>query len=96
MAHTLFLSPVEQLTHDGCETIAKNLGLPLDAYRACVVDPKTDPLIEADRAEFKAAGGFALPTIWIGEHQLVGAQPREVLEKAIDDELAARGSGSGS
>jgi predicted DsbA family dithiol-disulfide isomerase/uncharacterized membrane protein len=92
MADALFATPVEELTREGCEKIAQSLGLPLDAYRACVADPATDALIEADRAQFKAAGGFALPTIWIGERQLVGAQPREALEQAIDDALAHAGS----
>lgn len=92
MAHALFSAPVDDLTRGGCEKIAQSVGLPLDAYRACVADPATDALIEADRTEFHAAGGFALPTIWIGDRQLVGLQPRDVLEKAIDTALARAGS----
>jgi uncharacterized membrane protein/predicted DsbA family dithiol-disulfide isomerase len=92
MASALFAAPVEDLTRQGCEKIAQGLGLSLDPYRACVADPATDMLIEADRAEFKAAGGFALPTIWVGDRQLVGAQPPEALAQAIDDALSRAGS----
>jgi|HubBroStandDraft_2_1064218.scaffolds.fasta_scaffold07915_7 uncharacterized membrane protein/predicted DsbA family dithiol-disulfide isomerase len=88
MADALFSAPVEELTPQGCEKIAESLGLPPDTYRACVADPKTDDRIEADRAEFKAAGGYALPTIWIDQRRLVGAQPQEALSGALDAALA--------
>jgi protein-disulfide isomerase len=88
IADALFAAPVDELTPSGCEKIAQTLGLPLDAYRACIVDPKTDEGIEADRAEFKAAGGYALPTIWIDQRRLVGAQPQEALAGALDAALA--------
>jgi uncharacterized membrane protein/predicted DsbA family dithiol-disulfide isomerase len=88
IADALFSAPVDDLTPQGCEKIAQGLGLPLDSYRACVADPKTDERIEADRAEFKAAGGYALPTIWIDQRKLVGAQPEEALASALDAALA--------
>jgi uncharacterized membrane protein/predicted DsbA family dithiol-disulfide isomerase len=92
MADALFSTEVDDLTPEGCEKIAERLGLSLDAYRACVKSPATDARIEADRDEFKAAHGFALPTIWIGPTPLVGAQPHEVLAKAMHDALARVGS----
>jgi predicted DsbA family dithiol-disulfide isomerase/uncharacterized membrane protein len=92
MANALFTAPVDDLTREGCEKIALGIGLPLQPFRDCVADPATDALIEADRAEFNAAGAFALPTLWIGDEQIVGAQPREVLEKAIEEALAHAGS----
>lgn len=88
IADALFSAPVEDLTPQGCEKIAQSLGVPLDSYRACVADPKTDERIDADRAEFKAAGGYALPTIWIDQRKLVGAQPEEALAGALDAALA--------
>jgi uncharacterized membrane protein/predicted DsbA family dithiol-disulfide isomerase len=92
MAAALFTAPVSELTREGCEHIAQTLGLDLAPYRACVDDPGTDARIDADRAEFHAAGGFALPTIWIGGEQLVGAQPREALERALQGAVARAGS----
>jgi protein-disulfide isomerase len=91
MADALFATPVENLTPEGCEQLAQKLGISLDAYRSCVVDPATDARIEKDRDEFKATGGRALPTIWIGRRQLVGAQSREAIAKAVDEEIKASG-----
>ena len=92
MASALFSAPVEQLTREGCEKVAQSVGLSLDPFRACVADPQTDRRIEADRADFKAAGGYALPTIWVDGQELVGAQQRAALEKVID---SARGRAGG-
>jgi predicted DsbA family dithiol-disulfide isomerase/uncharacterized membrane protein len=88
MADALFAAPVDQLTPEGCEKIAEKLGLPLEAYRSCISDPSIGARIEQDRAEFNAAGGYALPTLWIGEREIVGAQSNEVLENAVRDALA--------
>jgi uncharacterized membrane protein/predicted DsbA family dithiol-disulfide isomerase len=88
IADALFSAPVESLTPQGCEQIAASVGLPIDAYRACVADPKTDARIEADRAEFDAAGGHALPTIWIDRRRFIGAQPEPVLAQALDTAVA--------
>ncbi len=92
MADALFAAPVEDLTPEGCERIAQRIGLPIGPYRACVSSPATEARIEADRAEFKAAGGYALPTLWIGDEELVGAQPREALAGAIQRALTRAGS----
>ncbi len=91
MANALFSAPVDQLTREGCEKIAQAVGLTLDPYRACVADPETDARIESDRAEFKAAGGHALPTLWIDGRQLVGAQPRAALDRVITEALSRAG-----
>lgn len=90
MADALFTS--EDLTPEGCEKIAERLGLPVAAFRDCVRSPATDASIDADKTEFKAAGGYALPTIWIDETPIVGAQGGEVVARALHDALARAGS----
>jgi uncharacterized membrane protein/predicted DsbA family dithiol-disulfide isomerase len=92
MADALFAAPVDQLTPGGCEAIAVGVGMAPDAYRACLADPTIGARIEHDRAEFKAAGGRALPTIWIDGQEFVGAQPGEVLAEALEKALARAGS----
>ncbi len=92
MADALFKTPVDDLTPDGCEKVAVSLGLSIDAYRSCVQDPDTDARIKADTEEFKAAKAHGLPTIWIGDRQIEGAQPVEMLREALDDALARAGS----
>jgi uncharacterized membrane protein/predicted DsbA family dithiol-disulfide isomerase len=88
MAEALFSAPVEELTPEGCEKLAERVGLALAPYRACIADPGTDQRIEADRSEFKATGGYALPTVWIDDKELVGAQPAGVLASALEGAVA--------
>lgn len=92
MADALFSADVDDLTPAGCEKIAERLGLPLDAYRACVQSPATEAAIEADRTEFKAARGYALPTIWIDDTPLIGAQDRDEVARIVDEAIAKHGS----
>jgi predicted DsbA family dithiol-disulfide isomerase/uncharacterized membrane protein len=92
MADALFSAPEEELTTDGCEKIARELGLSVDAFRDCLKSPETDARIRADTALFRATGGHGLPTIWVGRTKLEGAQPKEALQHALDDALARAGS----
>ena len=90
MADALFKA--DDLTPAGCEHIASALGLSLEPYRQCVQDPQTDARIQSDRDMFKAAGGRGLPTIWIGDEKIQGAQPGETMRRALDAALARAGS----
>ena len=53
-------------------------------------DPATEAHIEADSAAFRAAQGHGLPTLWIDQTKIEGAQPRETLERAITKAIASR------
>jgi predicted DsbA family dithiol-disulfide isomerase/uncharacterized membrane protein len=92
MADALFKAPVDDLTPDGCEKIALSIGLSIDTYRSCVSDPGTDARIKADTEEFRAAKAHGLPTIWIDDRRIEGAQPAEILKSVLDDALTRAGS----
>ena len=92
MAAKLFSSPVDQLDDEGCAKIASGLGIDEAAFKACMIDPRTQSKIDADAAEFKAAQGHALPTIWIGGELIEGAQGPEKLQKAMDKAISELGS----
>lgn len=89
MADALFEAPPQDLTPEGCERIAKEHGLDVDAFRACVDDPATLERIEKDKEAFRAVKGHGLPTIWIGAEKLEGAQDRESLASALDAAIRA-------
>jgi protein-disulfide isomerase/uncharacterized membrane protein len=91
MADALFRAPVEDLTTEGCEKIAVSLGLQADAFRACVIDPKTGAQIDADIATFRAARGHGLPTLWIDGQKLEGRQSAETLQEALAGAGARKG-----
>ena len=84
MTDALFNAEVEQLTPEGCEKLAKEHGLDLDRFRACVRDPATEARIEKDKEAFRSAKGHGLPTIWIEGTKLEGEQKREALEVTLD------------
>lgn len=92
MASKLISAPVEQLDDEGCTKIAASLGIDEQAFKACMADPRTQQKIESDQAEFKAAKGHALPTIWIQNDVIEGAQGPERLQKAMDKAIADLGS----
>jgi predicted DsbA family dithiol-disulfide isomerase len=84
MADALFKTSPEELTPEGCERIAKEVGLDLDRFRACVRDPATQARIDQDKETFHAVKGHGLPTIWIDSTKLEGAQERETLETTLN------------
>jgi predicted DsbA family dithiol-disulfide isomerase/uncharacterized membrane protein len=92
MANGLFAMPVEELTPEGCERLARSLGLDAAKYEACVKSAATDASIESDSAMFKESGGHGLPTVWVDGLPIEGAQPAEVYAHAIESELARQGS----
>lgn len=90
MADALFDS--EDLAPAQNRRAAVSLGLDLDAFDACVVDPKTTDGIMAEAKILRDAGFQGLPTIYVGAVTIVGAQSDEVFREAFD--RAARGEGN--
>jgi protein-disulfide isomerase len=89
MADALFRTEPEELTPEGCEKLAKEHGLDLDRFRACVRDPATQARIDKDKETFKAVQGHGLPTIWVDGTKLEGAQDRAALKTTIDAAIRA-------
>jgi protein-disulfide isomerase len=83
MAEALLAAPVAQLTPEGCERLAADLGLDLARYRADAAAPAIARRIAADMAEARADGIRALPTVYIGREVFVGAAA------SVDDLVAA-------
>lgn len=89
MADALFKAPPEELTPEGCEKLAKDVGIDLDAFRACVRDPATMKRIDQDKEAFRAVKGHGLPTIWIDATRLDGSQDRATLEQTLGTAVRA-------
>jgi len=88
MANALFRA--EDLTPEGCEKVAQSLNLDLHAFRECVHDPKVDERIQKETAEFRATHGRGLPTIWIEDQKIEGAQERAKLEETMTRAIAGK------
>jgi uncharacterized membrane protein/protein-disulfide isomerase len=91
MATKLASAPVADLTEDGCATLAVELGIDEQAFRACLSDPKTMQRVESDGNDFHAVNGHSLPLIWINDQMIEGAQGPDRLREAMDKALAEAG-----
>lgn len=91
-AQALFSTPVDKLTPDDCETLAKSMGIDADKYRACVQSTRVEDRLKADTDTFKAVHGHGLPTIWVHDEELKGEQSTEELEDAVTRALVRRGT----
>lgn len=58
-------------------------------YRSCIATGATRAIIDADVSRIQRIGVGSTPTFVIGQQMIVGAQPYEVFQRAIDAALAA-------
>jgi len=72
-------------------TYAARLGLPAEAFTACLDSGRYREAVKADVAEGRAAGVRATPTFFVNGQRLVGAQPYEAFRDAIQEALADGG-----
>jgi len=68
------------------EGLARGTGVNLAAWKRCVSEHQTLPLIQADRERISAAGVNSTPTFFVGDQKLAGADAN--LAVAIDAALA--------
>lgn len=83
MADALVAAPTHQLTPDGCEQLARALGLDLTRYQQDAASDEAAAHIARDQAEARATGVRSLPTIYVGATPFVGAAA------SVDDLVAA-------
>lgn len=67
---------------------AQDLGLNMDTFEACLSDRKYQEVVEADSNFAIDLGIRSTPTFFINGLAVVGAQPLEVFQQVIDQELA--------
>jgi uncharacterized membrane protein/predicted DsbA family dithiol-disulfide isomerase len=73
MAEALIAAPTRELTTEGCERIAAQLGLDVAAFRAACASPEARARLVADAAAAEAAAVAVLPTVYIGATRFQGA-----------------------
>jgi protein-disulfide isomerase len=95
MHSNLLLSPG---TYDAADLLRRATALGIDStkFSACVASGKYDPVIEKAIANGRSVGVSGTPTFFLNGRSFSGAQPFEVFERMIEEELAMAGSGSAS
>ncbi len=68
-------------------TYAVRLGLPREAFAACLDDGRFHDAVQADMQEGRAAGVSGTPTFFVNGLRLVGAQPLEAFRAAVKEAL---------
>ena len=66
---------------------AARLGLPRDAFRACLDGGRYRAQVRRDVKEGRAAGVSGTPTVFINGLRLVGVYPLEMIREAVQDAL---------
>lgn len=89
MADRLFAA--DDLRPDANRAVAKDLGVELGAYDACISSGKADRVIEQESKILIDSGLQGLPTTYVGAKTIIGAQAEEVFRDAFD--RAERGEG---
>lgn len=87
MADALFRADAETLTAEGCEQIAREAGLDMDAYRACLASTRPESRINRDNELAHQTGVSGLPTFWVGTERFEGPQTPQTLRASIDRAL---------
>jgi protein-disulfide isomerase len=86
-----FLFATEDLSQGAIQKQVARLGIDRAAFDACVAAPASARRLDRERGILHDIGFEGLPTTYIGETRIVGAQAKEVFQDAL--ELAAQGSG---
>jgi hypothetical protein len=71
MADALFAAPPDELTTEGCEKIAAQVGCDLDRYRRDL--PAMVGIVAGDMLDARAGDVHSLPTVFVGPQRVVGA-----------------------
>lgn len=76
---------------DNLVGFGKDLGLDMARFESCVREDKTLARVQADTQEGKQFGVRGTPTFFVNGQPLVGAQPIQAFQKAIDAALQGGG-----
>lgn len=69
---------------------AQNIGLNMNKYDKCIINPAQKTKAQKDEQAGIAAGVTGTPTFFINGKMIVGAQPYNVFKQAIDNALASK------
>lgn len=83
-------SDTSMYTTDNLTTVAGQMGMDTGAFNSCLSSNKDSALANKDFTEGQAAGVTGTPTIFIDGTPIVGAQPYNVFQGLINQELAKK------
>ena len=94
--HDLLYSNPSNLTRTAFLTYAEQLALDIDTFTTCLDNAVHQEEINADYAVGQQLGVGGTPTFFINGRIITGAQPIEVFQRLLNDELAQITAASGT
>ena len=88
--HDRLFAHQRDVTPARLEEYATLVGLDLERFAACRANPRTQTIVTANRASGERLGITGTPAFFINGRFVTGAQPDEVFQRVIDEELQAR------
>jgi protein-disulfide isomerase len=85
--HDLLFTSPPAFSRGDLLTYAARLGLPQEAFTACLDGGRFRDAVQADLQEGRAAGVSGTPTFFVNGKKLVGAQPLQAFRLALQDAL---------
>jgi protein-disulfide isomerase len=74
-------------SEEGLVDLARQLGLDTDSFESDLTSGRFEEVVQADLREAQDAGIQGTPSFTVNEQRLVGPQPLELFEQAIEEEL---------
>ena len=86
--HDLLFANQRAMGRDQLSSYATGLGLDMELFESCMTAPETDALVAADLEAAERLGATGTPAFFINGIFLNGAQPLEVFDELVQEELA--------
>lgn len=90
--HDLLFVAQPAFSRDDLMSYAARVGVPRDAFAACLDSGRHREAVTADLKEGRAVGVTGTPTFFINGRKLVGSQPFEAFRQAVQDALDPAGA----
>lgn len=94
--HDLLFENQDSFNQEMFVGFAEELELDVDQFTTCQNDSAVRGEVIADYAEAQRLGANGTPTFFINGRRVVGAQPYEVFQGVLDEELASTGAAPAS
>ncbi|MCX6772921.1 MAG: thioredoxin domain-containing protein [Candidatus Micrarchaeota archaeon] len=89
--HDLMFANQEKLEDADLQGYAKQAGLDMQQFSACLSSPETAKIVNDDMAAGEKLGIGGTPVFFIGQSSVTGSQPLSKFKEVIDSELARSG-----
>lgn len=96
LAEVMFRTTPEELTPEGCERLAREAGVDVSAFQACMTSRRPEAALERDMNDAHAANVSGLPSLWVGREHFEGFTEPEALRASIDRALQSANAHSGT